>query len=238
MAPVLEKLLVLQERDSRHQRITKELERLPLDEKAVTDKLAVQTREFEARKLKAKQVESRRKDLDNQVLSKRDTINRYKTQQFQTKKNEEFQALTIEIERAEKEIIGMEDEELELMEAYETAQKEVAAEGTRVKEFEQAAAARKADLKQKAEVLQQQLAEVTAQIAEAEKEIDAPSLSLYRRILKSKGDAAIVQVQHGNNCGGCHMTLTQQTILLAKAGQKLTTCENCGRVLYWQSEFA
>jgi predicted nucleic acid-binding Zn-ribbon protein len=38
-------------------------------------------------------------------------------------------------------------------------------------------------------------------------------------------------------CGGCHMTVTHQEILSAKGG-KITNCGNCGRILFYQNEFA
>ena len=57
-------------------------------------------------------------------------------------------------------------------------------------------------------------------------------LSRYRRILKSKKDVAVVPINHGA-CGGCHMKLTSQTVLTARAAENLVACENCGRLVYW-----
>ena len=53
--------------------------------------------------------------------------------------------------------------------------------------------------------------------------------------LRSKGDVAIVPVQHGN-CGGCHLQIPPQLIHNAKRGTELTSCDYCGRILYWQPE--
>ena len=77
------------------------------------------TSNLDASKLRAKQIEVERKKLEVEAGAKRDNINRFKTQQFQTRKNEEFQALSNEIKRFEKDIETIEDKELELMEELE-----------------------------------------------------------------------------------------------------------------------
>ena len=56
-----------------------------------------------------------RKKLELDVGTRTESIARLKTQQYQTRKNDEFQALGHEIERYENEIRKIEDEELELM---------------------------------------------------------------------------------------------------------------------------
>ena len=58
--------------------------------------------------------------------AKQAAIARYKSQQQQTRKNEEFAALHHEIEHAEKDIVTLEDSELELMEAYDKGLVQVA----------------------------------------------------------------------------------------------------------------
>jgi len=61
-----------------------------------------------------------------EVQAKRDSINKFQTQKFQTRKNEEFQALNNEIKRYEGDISTIEDRELELMESGDTAKKTIA----------------------------------------------------------------------------------------------------------------
>src|SRR5205809_682603 len=56
-----------------------------------------------------------------------EAIEKYSLQQFQTKKNDEYRALAHEIEMAKEAIVKLEDQQLELMEQAEAAQKEAAA---------------------------------------------------------------------------------------------------------------
>lgn len=59
----------------------------------------------------------KRKELESEVGSRRTRIQKYNQQKLETKKNEEYQAITHAIGTIEKEITGIEDRELELMEA-------------------------------------------------------------------------------------------------------------------------
>ena len=232
-SPQLEQLLVLQDRDVRLQRAKKELDFIPHEEKTIADRLAGQSKDFEALKLKARQIESDRKQLELLVKSKQESIHKYQTQQYQTKKNEEYQALGHEIERAHTDINEIEEKELVLMEQYDEANKQIATEGIKVKEYEKVAATRREELQKKKTLLEQQIQELQAQASEIEKDILPTDLVMYRRILHSKGDIALVPVINGTNCNGCHMKLTQQTVLQAKGGLRLVQCDNCGRLLYW-----
>ncbi|GIT38740.1 MAG: hypothetical protein Ct9H300mP7_6610 [Verrucomicrobiota bacterium] len=62
------------------------------------------------------QLEVRRKDLENEVESRKEQIRKYSQQQLETKKNEEYQALGREIDHTRQAISEIEDRELELME--------------------------------------------------------------------------------------------------------------------------
>src|SRR5207244_5781541 len=71
-------------------------------------------------------IESKRLELD--VGTRNESIARFKTQQYQTRKNDEFQAMGNEIQRYEDEIRKLEDQELELMEQGDKLKVEVTAE--------------------------------------------------------------------------------------------------------------
>ena len=80
---------------------------------------------LDAAKLRVKELESKRKDLDLEVQAKKTLIEKYANQQLQTRKNEEYRALAHEIEGCKQAIVKIEDQEIELMEQGETAQKGV-----------------------------------------------------------------------------------------------------------------
>ena len=235
MNATVEALLVLQERDSRVTTLTTELGHLPRQIADVEEQAAARTAKFDELKTRTRQVEADRKKLDLDVQAKQGAIARYKSQQQQTRKNEEFAALNHEIEHAEKEISALEDSELELMEAYDKGLAQVAEAQKELAVFQDKAKQKKADLEKRAAAVAAELTAAKEKQAEAEKAVPEEALPRYRRILKSKKDVAIVPIQHGA-CGGCHMKLTTQTVHSAKGSEQLVACENCGRLVYWLDE--
>ena len=233
--PTVEALLVLQERDVRVANLTAELNQLPDQMSAVEDDLARRTAKFDALKNGTRQIEADRKKIDLDVQAKQVAISRYKSQQQQTRKNEEFSALNHEIEHAEKDISALEDSELELMEAYDKGLAAVAEAQKELLVFQEKAKQRKAELEKRTAGVSADLVKAEEQQKAAESTVAEDVLARYRRILKSKRDVALVPIRHGA-CGGCHMKVTPQTSLSAKAGDQLVSCDNCGRLVYWLDE--
>ena len=88
-----------------------------------------------------------------------------------------------------------------------------------------------ADLDEKGKTLETRLKELTAERAELSGKIDEDLLSRFERLFASKGDAAIVALEH-EVCTGCHMKITTQTAHRVKNGKEIVSCEQCGRILY------
>src|SRR5579862_7532464 len=116
MLPEVEQLLILQDRDQKLRTLRTELKMLPLERKELEARLASSSAGLESVKQKSRELEVERKKLEVEAQAKRDAIAKFRTQQFQTRKNEEFQALGNEIKRAGDDIQAIEDRELDVME--------------------------------------------------------------------------------------------------------------------------
>ena len=231
MHPELEQLLVLQDRQQKIKQIQTEVDTLPLQRKSLEAQLAASIAGVEALKQKARQVEMDRKKLELDVGTRTETISRLKTQQYQTRKNDEFQAIGHEIERYENEIRKIEDEELELMVEADKVRADLGVEEKKSATVKESVARQTADLEAKSKTLQSRLEEVTKERTEIAGKIDEDLLNRFERLFKSKGDAVVVALEH-EVCTGCHMKVTTQTAHRAKAGKEIVNCENCGRILY------
>lgn len=235
MFETIEKLLILQDRDRHIYRVKSELEHIEPERQALKSKTSGAQAALDNAKLKVKELESKRKDLDLEVQAKKGLIEKYANQQLQTRKNEEYRALAHEIETCKQAIVKIEDQEIELMEQGEAAQKEVvratgvAAEAKKLMDDQVAQlGAREGNLKKELE----QLTSNREQLAAA---VDESARARYERLMKSKGGSVVVGVQHGV-CGGCHMKLPTQTIVTCQAQNELVTCINCGRILYYSRD--
>ncbi|MDZ4742920.1 MAG: C4-type zinc ribbon domain-containing protein [Verrucomicrobiota bacterium] len=233
MHPAVTQLLIIQDKDRKITHLKLEQTQIPLEEGQIAAELKANMTSFEELKTKTKQVEAVRKKLELDAQSKRDTVAKFKSQMAQTKKNDEYQAFMREIDHNEKDIVVIEDEELTLMQDYESLNAQIVEEQKRVKEYEKLAATQKEDLKNKATVVDEKLKALLAERAEDAAQVEVSSLSKYERILSSKKDAAVVPIVHGTTCGGCHMKITTTTVHASKSETVLAQCENCGRIVYF-----
>jgi len=227
----LEQLLILQDREQRIRQIRTEIETVPLRRKSLEAQLAASKASVEALKQRARHVEMDRKKLELDVGTRTETISRLKTQQYQTRKNDEFQAIGHEIERYENEIRKIEDDELELMVLADKVKLELTEEEKKAATVKESIARQTTDLDEKSKALESQLEGLTKERAELAGKIDEDLLARFERLFKSKGDAAVVAVEHGV-CTGCHMKVTIATASRVRAGKEIISCDNCGRILY------
>jgi uncharacterized protein len=227
----LEQLLILQDREQKIRQIRTEIETVPLRRNSLEAQLAASRASVEVLKQRARQVEMDRKKLELDVGTRAETIARLKTQQYQTRKNDEFQAIGHEIERYENEIQKIEDEELELMVLADKVKADLAEEEKKAAAAKDSITRQTADLEDKSKALESQLQGLTTERSELAGKIDEDLLARFERLFQSKGDAAIVAIEHGV-CTGCHMKVTTATASQVKAGKEIVNCENCGRILY------
>ncbi len=231
MQAQLEQLLVLQNRQQKIRQIQSEIKTIPQQRQSLEAQLAASVAALNALKSKGQHVEMDRKKLELDAGTRRESINRLKTQQYETRKNEEFRAIGNEIERYEKEIQQIEDQELELMDQAEKLKGELAIEEKKASGARESIARQMADLEEKGKTLDGRLNQLSTERAEIAGKVEEDLLSLFERLFASKGDAAVVALEH-EVCTGCHMKVTTQTAHRVKNGKEIVSCEQCGRILY------
>jgi predicted nucleic acid-binding Zn-ribbon protein len=231
MFPIVRDLLVLQDCDQRIRSLSKDLKDIPRLELHAKSRLENETAAVNAAHERMRAVELKIKAVELDVQTRRTSITRIKDQQFATRKNEEFRALAHEAERYEKEVSALEDQELELMEQLDTIKPDLAAAQAELALTQKSIDEELAALHERAEAIKARLTELNTQRLDLIKPIDATTLSLYDRLIKSKGGNAVVPMSEGI-CGGCHVRVVSGTIQSLKANQSITHCEQCGRILY------
>ncbi len=231
MLDAIENLLALQDRDQRLRAFQTELGRLPEEKKSWEKQLADSAARLDKAKTRAREIEVEKKNLQIEEQTKRDAIAKYRQQQLQTRKNEEYSALAHEIEAAEKAIALLEDRELELMEEAErlrpeidSAEKTHSAEKAKVEQM-------LAGLIEKKSNLDSRIADLMAERAKYTSSADEDVLERFERLFKTKNGIAIAPLEH-EVCMGCHMKVTTQTVFQLKAGKEIIHCPQCGRILY------
>jgi predicted nucleic acid-binding Zn-ribbon protein len=231
MQAEIETLLILQDRDRKIRGFRKQLDRIPGEEAAAkerlnSDELAVAKCKAD---IQANEVEMKNIELD--IDTRKQSIARLKVQQFETKKNEEYRAMGCEIERYGEEVGGLEDRELELMEIGEELKKKLGAAKSALAATQALVDEELADLTVRGKNLSHDLAELDAEREKIVAGLEEDTIEIYDRLMKNKGDLAVVPLNDGQ-CSGCHVKVISSTVVQAKAGNELTHCENCGRIVF------
>ena len=233
MLDVIEKLLILQDRDRKMRRVKTELATIDPQRQAMKDKAAGAKAGLERAKHRVMEIETQRKQLELEVETKKGQIEKYGHQQFQTRKNDEYQALAHEIVMCKENISQIEDGQIELMEQAEVAAKQVAEAAKILKDAQGLVDGEVQLLNDREKNLQKELAELGSNRDTRAAVVDGSVLNRYERIMNTRGDNVIVDIERGV-CGGCHMKIPPQLIVSCRAQQEITTCTNCGRILYYQ----
>ena len=234
MLPAVTQLLVLQDRDKKLRQLKLELKRAPLERKDMESRTVGTSSALDAAKLKAKEIEVKRKDLENEVGTRRTRIQKYNQQKLETKKNEEYQAISHAIQTIENEITVIEDQELELMEAAEKQKPVIAAAEKEAAATKAQVTQQFADLDAKVKSLEAQMIAVQAErekLAAEVAELDEDLLDTYQRLFETKDAQAVVALLN-EICQGCHVKSQTHVIHAVKAGKVVTHCLYCGRILY------
>ncbi len=232
MLPVIEQLLILQDRDRRLLRLKAELADAPVQRQHLEAKAAQTQAAFDLVKQKGRQLESDRKRLELEVTSKEEFIRKLETQQGATKSNEQYKAFSHQIETTRNEVHALEDQEIELMEKAEALLREIDAAAKIAADQKAESDRHLADLASREANLKREFDAVAADRAGLAEKVDPQTLSRYQHLIDRKGDNVVVGVK-GGICGGCHMKLPTQTVVSAKAQSEIVTCINCSRMLYW-----
>jgi predicted nucleic acid-binding Zn-ribbon protein len=231
MLDVIEKLLTLQDRDQRLRSFQTEMGHLPEERKAREKQIADSAAKLGQAKIRAKEIEIEKRNLEMEARAKRDTIARYKQQQLQTRRNEEYSALAHEIEAAEKTVTALEDRELDLMEEAEKLLPQIAAaEKTHAEEHSKIEHLI-AGLETKKSNLEARIAELKNEHEQLAKLLDEDVLDIYLHLFKTKHGTAVATLEH-EVCMGCHMKVTAQTVVQVRAAKEIVHCPQCGRILY------
>ena len=236
-SPLIETLLILQDRDTKRLGLEAQLKAAPRDVAAVEAKIAAEKAAINAAKAEVMGIETQKKLLETEIGSAETKLAKYRTQQSQVRKNEEYQALGHEIETTQKQIGEFEGRELELMYALDEAKKKFVAAEAVLKANISGHEARIEMLRERAVSLAAELQEAQAAVAVAREPVSEPVRRLYDRV--AARTQPVVVLLHGMNCGGCHLKVSSEVESAARgkgpAGpNQLATCENCGRIVYWE----
>ncbi len=138
-----------------------------------------------------------------------------------------------EVGMLDREITKLEDRELELMETLEAQRSQIALRQQELADRKQDLGTILADYAAKSQTLRDQIAELEPRRAELATGVTASLLKRYEQIRLRQNNLGIVKV-NGGSCPGCRIALASELLKEVRTGRGGLTCDNCGRLLYWE----
>ena len=231
MLPEIEQLLIIQDRDQKITNLNSDIERLPLEEQQAKQRLksVIESVNSAESEIKGNEVEISKIELD--IDTRKDSITKLKNQQLETKKNEEFAAMEHSINNYQDEISKLEDSQLELMEKGEELNTSLEEANDIHAKEQKVVDAELAIIKERKIQFSKKIEELKSDREKIASNIDNDLLDQYNRIFKSKKGVAVSELVN-DICSGCHMKVTPTTAGMVRAEKVVSTCDQCGRILY------
>ena len=230
--PQIEKLLIVQDRDIALHRIEQELTRIPTELASLQAKITAEEANVEVARTTLKEKEVQRSELDNEVKTRESAIQRFRTQQLEVKKNDEYRALTHQIEQAEAEISELEEAEIALMLEIDEEKESFDSEKAEIDQRIQ-------DQQRQIELLGERESNMKASLGQAQIDaaaaragVDENYLGHYERVKKlAKRPPFVVQIVD-HKCSGCHLRVSNEVSRGALDSGEPHFCDQCARMVY------
>jgi len=176
-------------------------------------------------------------DADVEQVKARRTRDRDRMDQGLVTNPKDLQRMQHELESLERRITSLEDQELEVMERLEEAQKSQVGLSAQVGDADARLATLTAARDEKSGALDADLAEVQAARSRAVEGMPDDLLSLYDRLREQKGGVGAAALR-ARECGGCRLSLdpAELTRIRAAEADEVIRCEECQRILVRTSE--
>jgi predicted nucleic acid-binding Zn-ribbon protein len=230
--PEFQELLLLHGRDRRLGKLEEELKLLPDDIIRMEKKILTENESIDLAVSEWKQLESQNNSLEKEIIEIGEKISKSKVRQLGVKKNEEYQALENEISSLTLLQSQKEDEQIEVLVNIDDAKAtaEIAQDKivSKVKDLER----QKQGFEDRIAQVKTELQDLNKEIETARTQVVAEMLKTYDRVKKVVARAPYLAPLKDQKCSGCNLRVSNDVISTALVEQKLTQCDQCGRIVY------
>ena len=196
--------------------------------KAAEAELANAKDQLEATRLENKRLELRLKD-------KQSELERLQKQMMVIKTNKEYDALAREIDHVKADINASEEGILSTLERIDSLGQELTDKEGQLASVKDTNGAQLSNIRGEINSVGDKI-----RVKEDERkglivQMDDGTIRIYERVRKGKGGGAVVSVR-SRACAGCYKTLPAQLVQEIRRGERIITCDSCGRILIWTGD--
>jgi predicted nucleic acid-binding Zn-ribbon protein len=227
-------LMDLQEVMSQAKRLEEEKQKIPLEvadlKKLFEEREAAflaASREFDALK-------QQRREKEREIDEERDKVERAKEKLMAIKTNKEYYAMLKEIEGTRRNNTAREEELLALLSKYEESEQRL---GERKAEFDEVTGKyreRMVEVEAKMGSFDDDIGKILARKREVAAKLEKGLVHRFELIFERREGLAIIAARN-YSCTGCHMNISPQLFNLLQREERIHTCPNCNRILYYEA---
>ena len=182
-------------------------------------------------------VEQRKVDADVEQVKARRVRDRDRMDQGLITNPKDLERMQHELQSLERRITSLEDDEIEVMERLEEAQRNLDALATQVAEADERLAALATARDEKLAEIDATLTQVAADRATAAEGLPEDLMALYEKLRTQKGGVGAAAL-HQRRCTGCQLGIDAAELGVIKKApsNEVIRCEECSRILVRTSE--
>jgi predicted nucleic acid-binding Zn-ribbon protein len=175
------------------------------------------------------------KKLDIELATLNQELAKFQKQMRDIKTNKEYDALTNEIVNRKLKISSNEEETLKVLTSIDDLKEKIKQNKQKLEEIEKYNTSQLAYLKKELSSIEDKIKIKKGERKNVTVRIDKKLLSTYEMVKKGRGNHVVVTIKK-RACGGCFKAIPPQKIQEIRKGDRIFTCENCGRILIWTED--
>jgi len=229
----LEKLIALQQTDTKIRQLQAELDAIPQRRAGIEKEFDQRAFEFKAIETRRDQARAKRIELDTELAETRTHAEKAERDLMSSTNSKAYEAAIREVDAAKKHISQLETQILEQMEAFEQAE-------TDIQQHEPEVAKLRDELEEKLKAFEEQTRTQSEQLTARRQErehlmqsLPKPMRELYQRISSKIRNGVAVAEARNNSCSACFISLRPHLMAEIRRGDEIIVCDNCNRILYY-----
>jgi len=235
MQQVLSSLLDLQEIDEQLGELDRSKVYLPEIIENINSEMRKLEKELDENQNKYTEAQIQLKQIELDIEADKESLGKYQNQMKVIKTNKEYDALVAEIDSIKQKISDNEDETLRLMGVVDESSENIEELKVKLEEAKKNNQTHLENLRSELNSLESKIKDKKQLRQQLTKSLDRKALTVYERIRKGKGGMAVVPLRK-KACGGCFKQIPPQMVQQIRRGDRIYTCDSCGRILIWVNE--
>jgi predicted nucleic acid-binding Zn-ribbon protein len=227
-------LIDLQEVMGQARRLDEEKQKIPLEVADLKSLFEEREASFLAVEQEFETLKQQRREKEREIEEERDKVERAKAKLMSIKTNKEYYAMLKEIEGTRRTNVAREEELLSLLVRYEDAEKRLAERKADLDEVSGRYRERMVDIDARMGTFDEDIGKLGARRRHVANKLDPSLVRRFEMIFERRDGLAVVAARN-YSCMGCHMNIAPQLFNLLQREDRIHTCPNCNRVVYFEA---